>query len=814
MTLCGLVLAAFLIACQAETAKTGPVTLIAGGKSESVVVYDQSKPAEKFAVKELTEIIEGTTGIELRAFDLNSPEAKSAKKRIVIGKNALTRKLVGNTLLESLKDQESLVTSRGDDLILTGGDDWGMIYAVYDFVENEAGYRYYAPYPGGEYFQKSDTLVFSGNETITRPAFTGFRTVYTSSLMFRGGHSDFAKFSFRNRGTQIDWERYNVWEKDKESVSYANHIGLKDKYKKIVPGHALFFYVSPVDRTWNFWRGSGKPAIKGSFEEHPDYFTLNEKGKRVANAQLCFSNLELRKLFTERVIEAIETKGPGIYMVGSNDNHAGTYCFCSGCLEFQDKYNTTGGPLWDYILELCEIIEDDYPEVYIISLAYKGAKQTEIAPDNIQFPKNFIIDAALLNYDTPKESTPVEFAGGVIANNFDKYENLKKWGEITEHMSYWYYGGSAPYAIYDRIQKELQEILEAGTESVGGLGLGSMEFGDLSTYIYLRLTINPYIDAKKLVEEFCEFKYGAAAPVMISIIEELEKMRRDGVGDRTKAMFSEATYESMNFIEAEQLVRWRKDFDRMLELVEDDSIHARNVRIARTAIDCWTIMNMPKIRAEFPDEKVDAATIIARGLASVDEAIKAGMTGERKQAARRILSDMSLYANLKDDSLPVELHKYPRGKVIRHLPVQRSGNIAPLTEDVDAVAGWAMKEKITNPERSGKGGGFDFYDAFERRWVKQTRIDPEDIVPNEYHMYKLLTTSLPPRFRLVFLGLWGSSVDIMDLGRYYDPSYHERQYEYWANIKFEGPFFDPNSEAGDSYISIDQVFLVNKGAGK
>jgi len=283
------------------------------------VVYNATNQVETFAVKELKEIIKGTTGVEWLAVDLNSAEAKNAKKRIVVGRNTLTRKLVDKTLLESLKDEESLVMSRGNDLILTGGEDWGMIYAVYDFVENEAGYRCYAPYPGGEYFQKSDSLVYSGKETRTIPAFPGFRICYTSPLMFRGGIADFAKFSFRNRGTQLDWEKYNPWEKDKKSASFANDIGLKDKYKRNPGGglHGLFYYVSPTDRTWCFWRGTGE-GLKGSFKEHPEYFTLNEKGERVDNAQLCFSNPELKKLFTERVLEAVKVKGPGVYVVGSN----------------------------------------------------------------------------------------------------------------------------------------------------------------------------------------------------------------------------------------------------------------------------------------------------------------------------------------------------------------------------------------------------------------------------------------------------------------------------------------------------------------
>jgi len=98
-------------------------------------------------VKELKEILKESTGVELETADAKNQEAATAKKRILVGKSTLTSKVLGKELLDSLEDQESLVTSRGDDLILVGGGAWGTVYAVYEFVENEAGYRYFGSIP-------------------------------------------------------------------------------------------------------------------------------------------------------------------------------------------------------------------------------------------------------------------------------------------------------------------------------------------------------------------------------------------------------------------------------------------------------------------------------------------------------------------------------------------------------------------------------------------------------------------------------------------------------------------------------------------
>lgn len=46
------------------------------------------------------------------------------------------------------------------------------------------------------------------------------------------------------------------------------------------------------------------------------------------------------------------------------------------------------------------------------------------------------------------------------------------------------------------------------------------------------------------------------------------------------------------------------------------------------------------------------------------------------------------------------------------------------------------------------------------------------VIPGKI-IYKLFCCPLPSRCRLVFGGLWGTSLDIQKLGRYYDPSYQK-----------------------------------------
>lgn len=164
--------------------------------------------------------------------------------------------------------------------------------------------------------------------------------------------------------------------------------------------------------------------------------------------------------------------------------------------------------------------------------------------------------------------------------------------------------------------------------------------------------------------------------------------------------------------------------------------------------------------------------------------------------------------------MPDELKAYSSDSIIRYLPVEPERwavNYAGLTEDPEAVAGWTMREVIKKPEEFEAGVKFEFFDAVTKKWVATGVIPKGALVPGQYQLHKIFTAYLPAYCRLVFGGMWGLSLDLQKLGRYYDPSYQQRQYEFWASLKCEGPLFDASSTAVTNSIACDQVFLINKG---
>lgn len=753
----------------AHRSSSSPLVLVADGRSDYVVVFDHAAETDRFAAEELADVLRKSLGIAFPVLDANGAEARRASHRILIGRSALTEAALGAALLDSLRDQESLVTRRGADLVLVGGGPWGTLYAVYDFLENEAGYRNFGPYPGGERFVKSDTLVFSGRETRRIPAFTGFRDEHTG--YHHPDRKAFSRFYVRNRGNR------NLGRGGPHA--HAKLPELESPFVLRTRGHGLFMFVPPHDLV----NPDGTIRQKGWFERHPEYFSMLSDGTRTDRLQLCLSNPDLRRILTEAVVERIRTSGDGVYMVGCNDR-PGKFCHCPECQALEARYGCGGGPLFDYILELCEHIKEPFPDVYITTLAYRKG-QSEVPPKGVVFPENFIIDFAPVddNWTVSLRDQP-----------HGTYANLLEWERITHHVSYWYYTTlRAPYALYERTAADLRAMRDAGVRSVGLCGMSSPDLDSLVSYVFFRLLIDPDQDVHALVREFCEHEYGAAAPLMVDYLDGIEGMRRDA----TAFLRCDESYRQVP-VRPEMLSRWQRLFDDMAAGVADDPLRARNVRMARLGLDLLTLVNFRSFKAEVPDAPVVYSNVLARAQSAYAELQAAGRRGSK--TTERYLDNLALAANLRDDSLPPPLDRYPRHRVIRQLP--NAGNIV---DDGEAIAGKAAMTRA--PAGSFASGAYIcFYDRDDASTVGRTGVLPKDrIVPDRYQLHRLGRGPLSRNYRLVLSRDWHVW---FDLGAHFPWTFPDTEFEFWASLKFSGPDFDPNSPDDENTIRCDQVFLV------
>ena len=108
-----------------------------------IVTQPGATPAERYAAEELTATLRQITGatFETRELADNAPESA-----IVVGQGPLVAKLFPEVELSKFGGEEFTIRTKGGRLLLAGGRPRGTLYAVYRFLQDELGVRWYTPW--------------------------------------------------------------------------------------------------------------------------------------------------------------------------------------------------------------------------------------------------------------------------------------------------------------------------------------------------------------------------------------------------------------------------------------------------------------------------------------------------------------------------------------------------------------------------------------------------------------------------------------------------------------------------------------------
>lgn len=120
------------------------MTIAAEGKPGCVILTQPgATAAERHAADELAGFLCQITGtvFEIRECDRDAPPSA-----IVIGPGPLARELFADVPWESLGGEQAIIRAGGGRLLLAGGRPRGTLYAVYRFLQEFCGVRWWAPW--------------------------------------------------------------------------------------------------------------------------------------------------------------------------------------------------------------------------------------------------------------------------------------------------------------------------------------------------------------------------------------------------------------------------------------------------------------------------------------------------------------------------------------------------------------------------------------------------------------------------------------------------------------------------------------------
>jgi hypothetical protein len=437
------------------------VQIAAGGIARCVIVTQPgATPAEHYAAEELAAMLRQITGatFETRELADNAPESA-----IVVGPGPLATKLFPGVELAGFGGEEYLIRTQGGRLLLAGGRPRGTLYAVYRFLQDQLGVRYYAPW--FTCCPNRAVLTLGTLNVRGKPAFE-----YRDPFWFPAFDGDWAA---RNGSTSAT---ARLQEKHGGQITYKGFV------------HTFYPLVPPATH----------------FKTHPEWFSL-VKGKRVGEgAQLCTTDPQLRNFIVEQVKAWLrETPGANIISVSQND-HAGA-CECPRCAAVDEREGSHAGSLLELVNYVAEKIEPEFPNVAVDTLAYQYTRK---APKALRPRHNVIIRLCSIecNFAQPLDDPTNELFA----------RDIRDWHRLTDRLYVWDYTTDfshylLPFPNYYVLGPNVRFFHRNGVVGLfeqGAYQSFSNEMSELRAWVLAQLLWNPYQDDRKLVREFLEVYYG------------------------------------------------------------------------------------------------------------------------------------------------------------------------------------------------------------------------------------------------------------------------------------------------------------------
>lgn len=441
--------------------------LARNSKATCVIVIDPAATApEQTAAGELAATLRQITGAEF----VIQTNTKAPTRAILVGAGEAARKAFVEVPFDGLGDEELVIQTRGNRLLLAGGRPRGTLYAVNRFLQQQCGVRWWTPWASR--IPKQPTLRLGELGLREKPAFE-----YRESFWYPAFDAD---WSWRNGGNG-------------QSSKLTPEKGGRISYKGFV--HTFYPLVPPEKH----------------FAEHPEWFSLI-KGKRTADrAQLCLTNPKLRDFMVERVKAWLrESPDAGIISVSQNDWHGA--CECADCKALDDAEGTHAATMLAFVNYVAEKIEPEFPRVAVDTLAYQYTRKP---PKTLKPRPNVIVRLCSIecNFREPLDhSSNTAFA-----------DDIRGWSKLCQRLYIWDYTTDfahyvQPHPNWFTLDANLRFFAAHNVRGVfeqGAYQSHGSEMSELRAWVLAQLLWNPKQDGRALIQEFLEGYYGSdAAPLL------------------------------------------------------------------------------------------------------------------------------------------------------------------------------------------------------------------------------------------------------------------------------------------------------------
>ena len=554
-----------------------------------IVLPANATDVEKTAAKELQHYLKEMTGKNASVII----ESGSMDSAIYIGATKFNAEANVTWTDEYGMGEGWAVKAIGENLVIAGGEQRGVLYAVYHLLEDHFGIHWWNMWE--EYVPEMADAVVPYDFAISGEPKFAYRDIYTKEAWT-------SLYYVRNRLNGFA-SNAPVEYGDEENFGRPYHVHTFNRY--FPP-----YYEAPTSEKWVRWHDAMNPDHVDWFVEHPEWFSYSEaEQKRISYGQMCLTNEELLEAFIEKAILAVEmsyedaelngTKRPKYYSISAND---GTEAHC-GCPDCKASIAASGlsGHLLKFVNKIADALHEVYPEIKVETLAYSTYLAAPL--DDTVPADNVIIRLANSDLDLAHDLNH--------PNNKEIYDRIQDWADITQPGQLWLWdygvtlsqGGVLPN--YFRWFNDYKYCHEQGFMGIftEHQRPNYIEFWDLKEWLMAKAMEDPYQDVEELAMTFLRGYYGeAAADSLYGYLRYMEEATYDYYS-RTRYGSNTLT---ANWLDAQEVLQAMEYFEAAVAGIEADKslsdkdreLYLNRINAARTRLDDVVLTNFNRFAEE------------------------------------------------------------------------------------------------------------------------------------------------------------------------------------------------------------------------
>ncbi len=563
-----------------------------GGRCAAIVEGAAPIPSETRAARELKRYLERVTGCTSAV--LSEPDAPSGGPRIFVG--ATRRAADLGLAAERLGPEEWILRTDRDDLVLVGGRPRGTLYAVYHFLEDVVGVRWWNAFE--ETVPRRPTLAIGDLRRRGTPAF-GYRDIYG-----------------------VD-----------RSPQFSARVRLNGSFQHLSPELGGGRDFGPPSHVHNFYRYVPPERY---FGPHPEFFSERAGFRAAGRSQLCLTNGALADVVAgevERFVEGAAAEArregvppPELFDVSPND--WGGACDCARCSAMAVATGARSGTLLAFVNRIADAVRRRHPDVLVDTVAYL---QYFAPPHDVRARDNVVVRLAGLQRR--------DYLHGLRDPRNRAYRDaVRGWARVAPHLWIWDY--LVTFADVPELPRPNLRYLAGDLRFYRRVGVQGMfvqadqpvvaDLRDLKIWVLAHLLEDPSRSPEALIREFSDGYYGPAGASVRSYLRLLRTAARRFDGP----VRFDTEPSGYGYLDASFFREAYRRFDRAERAVHGDAVLSRRVREARLSLDRALLARWPWLDVERLGGRLDRRRILGEARVTVERYVDARTRGPQAEAVR------------------------------------------------------------------------------------------------------------------------------------------------------------------------------------